>query len=405
MSGLVLVVFCLTYLGMALGRVPGLAVDRTGIALLGITILIAAGAISFDDAAAAVDLPTIILLFALMILSGQFQGSGFYALCTRAVTGFADRPAALLAGLIALSGLLSAFLTNDVVVFALTPLICDAMQARRLDPRPYLIALAAAANAGSAATLIGNPQNILIGEVGQIDFWWYASITAPIAALSLVIVYLAIGATWSKAVSARPAIDMVPSAIEFDRFQIGKGLLALTLLVALFTTDIPREISALGVAGLMLLSRRTSSRALLKTVDWQLLILFISLFGITAAFSGTNLTADMMDRLIAQGWHLNQLSLLAPVSLILSNTIGNVPAVILLTSLPAALDQHALVALSLLSTLAGNLLLTGSIANIIVAERAASRGIHLGFADFARSGVPLTLLSFLLALAWLSFVV
>src|SRR5690606_15796734 len=132
-------------------------------ALLGITILIAAGAISFDDAAAAVDLPTIILLFALMILSGQFQGSGFYALCTRAVTGFADKPAALLAGLIALAGLLSAFLTNDVVVFALTPLICDAMQSRRLDPRPYLIALAAAANAGSAATLIGNPQNILIG--------------------------------------------------------------------------------------------------------------------------------------------------------------------------------------------------------------------------------------------------
>ncbi|WP_205042004.1 SLC13 family permease [Rhodoligotrophos defluvii] len=401
MSGLVTAVFCLTYMGMALGRLPGLAVDRTGIALIGITILIASGALPLSEAARAVDLPTIILLFALMIVSAQFQGSGFYDLCARAVTSSAQHPARLLALLIGVTGLLSALLTNDVVVFALTPLICQGLLARGLDPRPYLIALAGAANAGSAATLIGNPQNILIGQVGQIDFWRFAAICTPVAIASLAIVYATVRLTWAAALAQKPRPSTAAAPAEADRFQIGKGFAGLVLLVALFATDIPREVSALGIAGIMLLSRRISSRNLLQLVDWPLLLLFLALFGITAAFAQTGLAAAALGWAAERNLTPAQLPVLAPLALLLSNTIGNVPAVILLTTLLPDLSEQTLIALSLLSTLAGNLLLTGSIANIIVAERASRAGVGLSFSDFAHSGIPMTLASFAVALIWL----
>lgn len=405
MTGLVVAVFAFTYLGMALGRVPGLAVDRSGIALLGITVLIASGALNFQQAADAVDLPTIILLFALMIVSTQFQTSGFYHICARAVTGASSRPGLLLALLIAVAGVLSALLTNDVVVFALTPLVCIGLAAHKLDPRPYLIGLAGAANAGSAATLIGNPQSILIGQVGDIDFWRFAAICTPVAVVSLIIVYGTVRVTWAKALAATPSltVDEEPP-IRVSHFQIGKGVAALALLLGLFSTDLPHEVSALAVAGLLLVSRKISSRTMLQTVDWPLLLLFICLFGITAAFAGTGLAADALNWSLAHGWDLSDIAVLAPLSLIMSNTIGNVPAVILLTTLLPDLEEPTLIGLSLLSTLAGNLLLTGSIANIIVAERAASLGVRLSFADFARSGIPATALCFAVAIAWLALV-
>src|SRR5262245_9903077 len=148
------VVFVLTYAGMALGRVPGLAVDRTGVALLGLIVLLASGELKLDEAGRAVDMPTITLLFALMIVSAQFEHSGFYAWVADRVTHAASNPKILLGALIAVTGVLSAILTNDVVAFALTPLVAAGLSSRKLDSRPYLIALAGAANAGSAATLI-----------------------------------------------------------------------------------------------------------------------------------------------------------------------------------------------------------------------------------------------------------
>jgi Na+/H+ antiporter NhaD/arsenite permease-like protein len=143
---------------MALGRVPGLAIDRTGAALLGLIVLLASGDLPLQDAGRAIDMPTITLLFALMILSTQFEASGFYGFVAERVTHAARSPKLVLAVLIAVTGLLSALLTNDVVAVALTPLVCFGLTANGLDARPYLVALAGAANAGSAATLIGNPQ-------------------------------------------------------------------------------------------------------------------------------------------------------------------------------------------------------------------------------------------------------
>ncbi|WP_119270567.1 SLC13 family permease [Taklimakanibacter deserti] len=402
MTTLAVIVFILVYVGMALGRVPGLAVDRTGVALLGLIVLLASGDLTLDAAGRAVDMPTIALLFALMILSAQFEQSGFYGFVAERVTHAARNPKTLLALLIVVTGVLSAILTNDVIAFAFTPLICSGLLRQKLDPRPYLVALAGAANAGSALTLIGNPQNILIGQAGGLDFWRYIAIAAPPVILSLAFVYGAVVLTWKTSLTASSS-DTPSEPVTLDRFQTAKGLIAIAALIVLFLTPLPRELGALAVAGVLLLSRRLSSREMIGAVDWHLLLLFTCLFGVTAAFAETGLAQEGLQGLAQAGFLPQSLSVMLPLTLASSNTIGNVPAVILILKLLPDLPDGVLSGLALLSTFAGNLLLTGSLCNIIVAERAAASGARLSFADFARSGIPMTLASLLAAALWLWF--
>jgi len=391
-TSLSVVVFACVYLGMALGRVPGLAIDRTGAALLGLIVLLASGDLPLEAAGRAIDVPTITLLFALMILSTQFEASGFYGFVAERVTHAARSPKLMLAVLIAVTGLLSALLTNDVVAVALTPLVCVGLSANRVDARPYLVALAGAANAGSAATLIGNPQNILIGQAGGLDFWPYVLFALPPSLFSLAAVYCAVLLTWRNGFFLeRTAEASLPANVPtLQRFQLAKALAAVAALILLFLSPLPRELSALAVAGALLLSRRMSSRALLGGVDWHLLLLFVCLFGVTAAFAKTGVAQDGLTWLAAMGLLPDRLSVMTPLALMASNTIGNVPSVILVLKLIPDLSDGALAALALLSTFAGNLLLTGSLCNIIVAERAGLAGVRLGFMDFARSGIPMT---------------
>ena len=400
MQFLIVGVFILTYLGMAAGRVPGLKLDRTGIAILGLVALLAGGAMTVEDIGRAVDAPTLLLLFALMIISAQFGAAGFYDWCAARITTATGSPTLLLILTVTIAGGLSAVLANDIVVFAMTPLLCRGLLARDLDPRPHLVALACASNAGSAATVIGNPQNILIGQAGGLDFWHFLLVCGPPALLSLGVVIGVVRLQWRAELIARPAPSKVAMP-ALDVFQTDKGLLAVAMLVVLFSTDLPREIGALVIAGLLLLSRRLSSRAMVAAVDWHLLVLFACLFAITAAFASTSQTESAFAWLAANGLVPDRLSLLAPLTLVASNTIGNVPAVILLLTAWAQPSAEALYGLALLSTLAGNLLIVGSLANIIVAERAASVGVRLKFRDHARSGIPITLLTMALACLWL----
>jgi Na+/H+ antiporter NhaD/arsenite permease-like protein len=396
-------VFILVYLGMALGRVPGLALDRTGVALIGLIVLLATGDLTLDEAGRAVDMPTIALLFALMILSAQFELSGFYGWLAERVTHAARNPRSLLLVIVLVTGALAAILSNDVVVFALSPLVCAGLVAQGLDARPYLIALAGAANAGSAATLIGNPQNILIGQAGGLGFWSYVLIALPPVLVSLAIVYLSVAVTWRSSLKAEARLHPRRPEPDVDRIQLIKGVVAIIALVALFLTPFPRDLSALAVAGFLLLSRRMSSREMIGAADWHLLVLFVCLFGVTAAFAKTGLAQEGLQWLAAYGLAPDRLSTMAPLMLGASNTIGNVPTTILILAVLPNLSDGALTGLALLSTLAGNLLLTGSLCNIIVAERAASAGAKLSFADFAKSGIPMTLASMAAAAAWLWF--
>jgi Na+/H+ antiporter NhaD/arsenite permease-like protein len=401
METLVLSVFAATYVGMALGRVPGLKLDRTGIALLGLVALLAGGAMDLEHAGTAISMPTLLLLFALMIVSSQFQEAGFYGAVAARVAAAKGSSHRLLLITVVVAGGLSAVLANDIVVFAMTPIVAEGVRRRGLDARPFLLGLAGGANAGSAMTIIGNPQNILIGQVGGLDFWRFLLACGVPGLLSLALVYWAVRLTWARLLQAEP-MPIVPQPMPRpDPWQTGKGVAAIIFLLALFATDLPREIGALVIAAFLLLSRRMASRDMIGAVDWHLLVLFACLFVITDAFSGTNLAAQGAEWLAESGWMPHRLSVMAPLMTVASNTIGNVPATMLILSVWPVAEPGPLYGLALLSTLAGNLLLTGSLANIIVAERAGRAGVALSFLDFARSGIPMTVATMALAMAWL----
>jgi Na+/H+ antiporter NhaD/arsenite permease-like protein len=352
---------------------------------------------------AAIDFPTLVILFGLMILSAQFAACGFYDWCSHRIATAAASPAALLAVTVATAGLLSAVLANDIVVFAMTPMLCAGLRRRGLDPRPFVIALAGGANAGSAATIIGNPQNILIGEVGGLEFLPFLGVCAPPALAGLASVYLVVWLRWRGRLAAadQPADDLASSTL--DRLGLAKACFATLLLLLLFVTPLPHVEGVLLVAGYLLISLRLATRTMLGLVDWHLLVLFGGLFVVTYALGTTGLPDRALAWVASSGLGLDRLEFLAPLTLLGANTIGNVPLVVLLLAVAPDLGEGAFYALAVLSTLAGNLLVVGSLANIIAVERARDAGVVLTFADHARCGVPMTLLSFLLALAWLLF--
>jgi len=398
---LVAVVFAIVYLGMILGGLPFLQLDRTGIALLGAIALVAFGALSPEEAAQSIHLPTLLLLFSFMVLSAQMRLGGFYTWVTLRIAGLPLSPPALLAATMAAVAALSAVFSNDVVCLAVAPVLADACLRRGIDPVPYLLGLACAANIGSAATLIGNPQNMLIGQVLALPFAAYT-----LEALVPVLVSLALA--WAiiawRLQGVPDTKNPLPERREdayatFDPWQTAKGLAVAVALVLVFLfTSWPREVAALTGAGLLLMSRRLHSNKMLGLVDWELLVLFIGLFVVNHAFERTGLAAAALAALADAGAPLAAPVPLFAATFVLSNVVSNVPAVMLL--LPAATEPFSGSMLALVSTLAGNLLIVGSIANIIVVDAARRRGVEIDWRRHALTGVPVTVVSLAIAGAW-----
>jgi Na+/H+ antiporter NhaD/arsenite permease-like protein len=402
---LVLAIFGVVYLGMILGGLPRLRLDRTGVALLGAIAVVGFGALTPTQAAQAVHLPTIVLLFSFMVISAQMRLGGFYAAVTRRIVALPLGPQGLLALVIAVVGALSAVFSNDIVCLAVAPVLVNACLARRLDPVPYLLALACAANIGSAATLVGNPQNMLIGQVLQLSFAGFLHEALPPVLLGLAVLWLWLRRSLGGTAPARAGGD--DEAPPFDAWQAAKGLtVALALMAVFLLTDWPRDVAALVGAGVLLLSQRFHSSQVMGLVDWNLLVLFIGLFVVNEALAHTGATAQAMAWLQAQGLPLQEPLPLFAGSLLLSNLVSNVPAVMLLLPLvpqgSAGAEAGGLV-LALASTLAGNLLIVGSIANIIVVDAARRQGVMIDWRRHARAGVPVTLLTLIPAAAWLAW--
>ena len=404
----IVAVFATVYLGMFLGGLPRLKLDRSGVALLGAIAVIALTGLPVEDAARAVDLPTIVLLFAFMVVSAQMRLGGFYTEVTRRVGAMPLSRAGLLAALIFVAGALSAIFSNDIVCLAMAPVVARLCLQRGLNPLPFLVGLACAANIGSAATLIGNPQNMLIGSVLQLPFGGYVRQALPPVLISLGLLWgwLAFGPGSRPGAQdlARPVgVDVVvEDAPPFDRWQTAKGLAVATALMGIFLfTDWPRDVAALVGAGVLLLSRRLHSSHVMGFVDWQLLLLFIGLFVVNHAFETTGLAAEAVAWLAAQGLHLTDPDALLVLGVALSNLVSNVPAVMLLLPHLGANASEAGMMLALVSTFAGNLLLVGSIANLIVADLAAKQGITLHWKQHAQTGIPVTLVTLAVVWGWM----
>ncbi|MCZ7566155.1 MAG: SLC13 family permease [Burkholderiales bacterium] len=300
MTVTIVAIFAIVYLGMIAGALPYLQLDRTGIALLGAIALVALGALTPDEAARSVHLPTLVLLFSFMVISAQMRLGGFYTWVTLQIAALPVGPPLLLAAVVAAVAALAAVFSNDVICLAIAPVLADACLRRGLDPVPFLLALACAANIGSAATLIGNPQNMLVGEVLRLSFRGYALEAIVPVALGLAALWALVAwqmrGKWAAreghaaiAAPARRSTDLAP----FDRWQSAKGLAVAGALVVVFLfTDWPRDVAALTGAGLLLMSRRLHSTHMLGLVDWELLVLFIGLFAVNHALAHTGLTAQ-----------------------------------------------------------------------------------------------------------------
>lgn len=411
LTALPLVLFGGTYLLLAIGRIPGLALDRTGFAVLGALAFLATGEITLDEAKSAIDAPTLTLLFSMMLLSAQYQMSGLYGAIGRRLGRVGD-PRRLLAGVLVVSALLAAVLTNDVVCFALTPLLGAALLATRLDPLPYLLALACGTNIGSALTPIGNPQNILISQQLGLAFLPFVLACALPVVAALGFTFWFVGRRLGErapgiAEAATAAREETAGVPALDRREAVKAIVLTVAAIALFLTPVPAYLTGCAIAGIVLTSRRMHSRTMLGLVDWQMLALFVALFIVTRGLEISGWTEAGQRALAGAGLPLSQVGVLVPVVALLGNLVGNVPAVMLLLrfvpnepTLPIAGY-----ALALASTFAGNAFIVGSVANLIVVEQADRLGIRIGFRGHLRVGLPVTLVSLAAAmamLAWLS---
>ncbi len=389
--------------GIAAGRLPRLRMNRPTMAVAAAAALVAAGAISFEEALAAVDGGTLVLLFAMMVLVANLRLSGFFELAGARALAAARTPRSLLAAVVLVSGVLSALFLNDTMCLMLTPLVAGIALAARRDAVPYLIAVATAANVGSAATIIGNPQNMLIGEASGISFARFAYRLAPPALLGLAACWILVVLAFPKEFGRGGRLDPPPAGpVTIDRRLLVKSLATAALMLALFLAGVPVALAALGAASLLLVTRRTAAETVLREVDFGLLVFFAGLFAVTRAVENT-LAFQALARAALPGATASP-AVFAGFSALLSNLVSNVPAVMLLKPLaPAFPDpEKAWLSLAMSSTFAGNLTLLGSVANLIVAEGAKPFGIKLGFGRYLSVGFPLTLITLAIGTAWLA---
>jgi Na+/H+ antiporter NhaD/arsenite permease-like protein len=396
--------FSAGYAVFAAGRLPGTRIGRSSMAVLCAAAMLAGGILSWRQAAAGVDAATIALLTAMMLIAGTLHLTGFFDWVAETVAARLE-PAHLLPGVVFASGLLSALLVNDVVCLVMTPLVLDLCRRMRVKPLPYLLALATASNVGSAATLTGNPQNILIGSLSGISYRAFAARLAPVATIGLLADWAVIHWTFLRNGRGPLPADEAPLIPEArgTKPRALHPVWPLTVTLGVFATFLlgwsPPWAAGAGAA-LLLLLRRPSAREIAADVDWDLLLLFLGLFVILAGAERAGISRVLLGA--AERMNLADPAAFTVAATALSNLVSNVPAVMLLKGLiPRSHDpRSAWLLLAMASTMAGNLTLTGSIANIIVAEKARGE-CRVGFWDYARVGAPVALITLAIGFAWL----
>jgi Na+/H+ antiporter NhaD/arsenite permease-like protein len=393
-----LAAFAGTYLVLALGRLPGFRIDRTGVAIIGAVAMVVGGVVPWDRAVAAVDAPTLVLLFGMMIVAAYLRLSGFFHLVTHWAVRRARTPAALLAVIVAASGVLSALFVNDVVCLVLAPVVLAVTRQQGLPPAPYLLALATAANVGSVATLTGNPQNMLVGSFSGIAYRRFLACQAPVAGLGLAAVFLVVWLVHRGSLRGR-----LPPPPPDPQFPVHYPLMAKTMaavagMLAAFLAGVPVALVAAGGAAFTLVTRRVKPEKVYREVNWGLLVLFTGLFVVVEGVEASGLAADLFRAAGALAIH--RPAVLTAVTAVVSNLVSNVPAVLLLGGVIPTLGEpeRGWLVLAMASTLAGNLTLLGSVANLIVVEAARAERVELGFREYAAVGVPVTVLT--LAIGW-----
>jgi Na+/H+ antiporter NhaD/arsenite permease-like protein len=395
-------IFIATYLIVALGRLPFLRLDRAGAALLGAALMVASGTLSLDEAYRAIDFGTITLLLGMMLIVAHLRLSGFFALVTAFAARRAQAPLLLLGAIIVITGVLSAFLVNDAVCLMLTPLVIETAKRLGRRPLPYLLALAMASNIGSVATITGNPQNMMIGSFSHLPYASFAAALSPVAAIGLVLLFAMIAAFHPRDFfrGAAPGNGATPQPRIHPMLLAGALVATLLAIAGFFAGIAPAKVAI--VLGALLLLTPIKPQRVYREIDWSLLLLFVGLFIVLAGAEKALLTPAVRDAVASAG--LGHVAVLTVIAAVLSNLVSNVPAVLVLAPFLRGIADpaRAWLVLAMASTFAGNFTILGSVANLIVVERAHRQVVDIGFWDYFRIGAPLTLATLALGAWWLS---
>jgi Na+/H+ antiporter NhaD/arsenite permease-like protein len=395
-------IFAATYLVLAIGKLPGYHLDRAGAALLGASLMVWLGVLTLDEAYGAIDFDTVALLLGMMIVVANLRLSGFFRLLSEWAVRRARHPLPLLAAIVLIAGSLSAFLVNDTICLALTPLVLGVVVRLKRDPVPYLLAVAMASNVGSTATITGNPQNMIVGSLSRIHYANFAAALSPVALVGLMLTVALIALIYRREFLSREGFAVeVEKPIRFHRPIIVKSLLVTVVMIALFFAGQPvAKVAILGGA-FMLFTRRIKAHKVYREIDWPMLVMFVGLFVVVAGFEKIMLTPGVIAAVARQ--HLDSVGVLSAVTAALSNLVSNVPAVLVLKPFVATMNdpQRSWLVIAMASTLAGNFTIVGSVANLIVVQRAQGAGITVGFWAYFKVGAPLTLLTILFGVYWL----
>ncbi len=395
--------------GIAIGALPGLRMNRAGMALAGAAVLLAIGAVSPLEAAAAVDISTIALLLAMMLIVANLRLAGFFTAAGARIMAAARSPRQLLALIVAASGILSAVFLNDTMCLMLTPLVIEVTRRSGRNPVPYLIGVAVSANIGSCATIVGNPQNMLIGAQSGIPFTAFLASLGPPALACLLVAWIAVVIAFPREFAKGGMLSAAPTAPTGHASYkplLYKSFAAAGLMIVLLVAGMEPAVASLAAAAVLLVTRRVNPERVFAEVDFSLLVFFSGLFVLTKAVEGTAafaLAFDAAEPLLG-GSGGRPIWALSGLTALFSNLISNVPAVMLERPLVPLFGDtdRAWKALALSSTFAGNLTLLGSVANLIVAEGARKAGIRLSFGAYLRVGLPLTLATLAIGTAWLA---
>ena len=393
---LAILIFCLTYVLISGRQLKILPLNRPAAALLGTVLMVALGILTPEQAYRAVDYDTLVLLLGMMLISAYLFLAGFFDWAAHWILRRARTPQALLIYLILTSGILSALLVNDIICLMLTPLVVAVIVRGRLPLAPYLLALAMSANLGSVATLVGNPQNMIIGHLSGIPFLRFSASLAPVALAGLAIQYVVLRVGFRRVlgqvVIQRPEEPPPP----LDRRLLILTLAVLGLVFAGFVAGLNLSWTAMAGGALVMVLAKRDTHQVLKLVDWNLLVFFAALFIVVEGLSKTGLP-DQTYRHVqplfgsstaSQAWNFAWFSELG------SNVFSNVPFVLVAGKWINNFARPELMwkVMALTTTFAGNLTIVGSVANIIVVVSARGH-IELGFWDYARYGIPVTILT------------
>lgn len=395
-------IFLVSYLVFAIGRLPGTNIDRPAMAVIGAVLMFVFRVLSPRQAIESIDFSTLILLFSMMLIVASLHLAGFFHWIAHLVIEHLE-PSHLLSGIVFTSGILSAFLVNDVVCLVMAPLILDICRRMGLRPLPYMLALATASNIGSVATITGNPQNILIGSASGISYRDFLAHLGPVAVIGLFVDWALLHWIYLRD-DGRGAHRPEPDASyrEVEMHHVWPIFVTLAVLAGFLAGYPPPLVAAAG--GALLLVRRTRQpKEIYGDVDWSILMLFLGLFLILGGAEQAGVTRGLLGW--AERLNLHKSVIFTTVVTLLSNLVSNVPAVMLLKGVvPQFPDPHTTwLMLAMSSTLAGNLTITGSVANIIVVEKARTQS-HISFFDYMKIGVPVTIVTLAIGLAWLKLV-